>query len=421
MNNLSMKKIEQRTFGARGHGRWQATLGVALLTVAAACTLNAADDVAEAAPLTYANLHSFGSGRRDGTFPSANLVQGKDGNFYGTTNRGGFNKQGTVFVMTPTGTVTTLYSFEKTEGDVTYPSAALVEASDGNFYGTTSAGGAAGKGTAFVITPAGDFKTLHSFTGKGRQGATPEGGLIQASNGNFYGTTEGGGTSGLGTVFMMKAGGKVTTLHSFVGSDGAQPQAGLIEGTDGDFYGTTYAGGAYGVPYGGAANGFGTVFSMNRAGKLTTLHKFSFNGNDGAYPMGALVEGRNHRFYGTTLRGGDFTDGTIFAFTSAATFKTIHVFNADVDGQDPEVGLVQGSGDEFYGTTDSGAPGEAGAVFAMTPEGSVTVLYVFSNSGGGGAYPIAGVIVGSDGNLYGTTYVGGSHYEGAVYRLDAAK
>ena len=175
-------------------------------------------------------------------YPEAGLVQGSDGNFYGTTYVGGANGDGTVFKTTPSGTLTTLYSFAGSDGDT--PVAGLVQSRDGNFYGTTSAGGVNDGGTVFKITPSGTLTTLYSFAGNGSDGANPFAELVQGSDGNFYGTTLSGGENNDGTVFKITPSGTLTTLYSFAGSDGDQAYAGLVQGSDGNFYGTTYAGGA---------------------------------------------------------------------------------------------------------------------------------------------------------------------------------
>jgi uncharacterized repeat protein (TIGR03803 family) len=142
----------------------------------------------------------------------------------------------------------------------------LVQASDGSFYGTTSNGGTSGYGTVFKITPAGALTTLYSFVGS--DGSYPYAGLVQGSDGNFYGTTAYGGTSSYGTIFKITPAGALTTLHSFTYSDGAYPYATLVQGTDGNFYGTTYYGGT---------SGYGTVFKITPAGALTTLHSFTYS------------------------------------------------------------------------------------------------------------------------------------------------
>ena len=198
------------------------------------------------------SLYSF-TGGADGGLPGAGLVQGSDSNFYGTTSGGGTSGNGTVFRISPSGSLTNLWEF--TGGsDGASPYAGLVQGSDGNFYGTTYGGGANGNGTVFRITPSGTLTTLWSFTG-GSDGAYPYAGLVQGSDGNFYGTTSAGGTNNAGTVFQINSAGGLTTLYSFSGgADGESPWAGLIQGSDGSFYSTTYEGGSY---------GYGTVFKLS--------------------------------------------------------------------------------------------------------------------------------------------------------------
>jgi uncharacterized repeat protein (TIGR03803 family) len=184
---------------------------------------------------------------------------------------GGTAGYGTIFRITPTGTFEQLYSFLDGYGGGCFPFGGLVEGSDGNFYGTTNQCGTGGPaGTVFRISPAGTFTTLHSFSGP--DGAYSYSSLVQGSDGYFYGTTNGGGTSGYGTVFRITPTGTLTTLCSFSGSDGASPYAGLVRGSDNDFF--------YGTTAGGGTSNAGTVFRMTPDGTLTTLH--SFSGNDGA-------------------------------------------------------------------------------------------------------------------------------------------
>jgi uncharacterized repeat protein (TIGR03803 family) len=242
------------------------------------------------------------------------VVQATNGNFYGTTYYGGANGFGTVFEINAAGTLTTLYSFCSQSGcaDGEYSYAALIQATNGDFYGITYAGGANNDGSVFKITPSGTLTTLYSFDGF----YDPVAGLVQATNGDFYGTTEYGGTGllcgsyGCGTVFKITPSGTLTTMHSFDLTDGTNPYAGLVQATNGDFYGTTEEGGA---------NDYGTVFKMTPSGTLTTLHTFA--STDGASSYAGLVEDTNGDFYGTTSQGGaDTTDcglgcGTIFSLS----------------------------------------------------------------------------------------------------------
>ena len=189
------------------------------------------------APAT--TLYSFGSQAGDGSGPTAGLIKGSDGNFYGVTTGGGSHSQGTVFKMTPSGAETVLYSFGTNLNDGGAPLAALLQASDGNFYGTTSSGGAFELGTVFKITPAGALTTLWAF-GSGGDGADPQGALIQGGEGNLYGTTFTGGSENEGVVFQITPTGIETVLYSFGTNAGESgyPESGLTLGNDGNFYGT---------------------------------------------------------------------------------------------------------------------------------------------------------------------------------------
>jgi len=294
-------------------------------------------------------------------YPSAGLVQGSDGNFYGTTAYGGTNgNNGTVFQMTPAGALTMLVSFNGANGS--YPTAGLVQGSDGNFYGTTLLGGANNRGTAFKVTSAGALTTLLSFNGA--NGIGPFTALVQGTNGNFYGTTLSDNVHGDGTVFQMTSAGALTTLFIFNGANGNSP-IGLVQGTNGNFYGTTFNGGAIGA---------GTVFQMTSAGALTTL--LSFNGANGICPLAALEQGSDGNFYGTTSAGGAGGGGTMFKVTPAGVLTTLVSFNG-ADGNSPQAPSVQGSDGNFYGTTEYGGANGLGTVFQVTPAGVLTTLVSF--------------------------------------------
>src|SRR5580698_8352831 len=251
---------------------------------------------------TFTTLYSLCSQTdcTDGAEPSASLVQGVDGNFYGTTYIGGSYLFGSIFKITPTGTLTTVYSFCSQTNcvDGELPGAQLVQATDRNFYGTTEEGGAYGYGTVFKITAAGALTTLYSFCSQTSctDGWQPQAGLVQGTDGNFYGTTYFGGGNllecgdlGCGTVFKITPSGTLTTLHIFCSqtncADGASPQAGLIQATDGNFYGTASSlGGSSGI------TAAGTVFKLTPSGTLTTLYSFCSQTScaDGAYPLAGL-------------------------------------------------------------------------------------------------------------------------------------
>jgi uncharacterized repeat protein (TIGR03803 family) len=357
---------------------------------------------------SVANFHGT-----DGFQPwSMTLIQGTDGNLYGTTFSGGTYGMGTVFKVTPKGELTALYSFCAQTGcpDGMHPNAGLVQASDGNFYGMTSLGGANNDGTIFEITPEGRLTTLHSF--QGTDGIGPSA-LIQAVDGNFYGGTSLGGNlsacptgPGCGTIFEITAAGKLTTLHAFDGTDGlgAGP---LIQASDGNFYGMTRNGGLDDCPN---FAGCGTVFKMNATGNLTTI--YSFHGDDGSWPAGALLQATNENFYGTTNWGGTTNLGTVFELTPAGELTMLHSFDL-TDGSMPGIGLVQATDGNLYGTTNSGGPNAVygtynsgyGTIFEVTPEGEFTNLHNFILTDGGG--PWGGLVQATDGSFYGATINGG--------------
>jgi uncharacterized repeat protein (TIGR03803 family) len=257
----------------------------------------------------------------DGGTPLAALVQGADGDLYGTTQQGGSppdggEGDGTIFKITLNGAQTVLHGFCYSRDSNGYCSdgafpAGLMLASDGNFYGTTQTGGANNQGTVFQMTSAGAVTTLYSFCSQTNcsDGAEPLAPLVQGIDGAFYGTTFLGGASGYGAVFKISSGGTLTTLHSFANKDGANPYAAaLVQATDGNFYGTTEEGGAYHA---------GTVFEITPAGTLTRLHSFCSENNcpDGANPIGALVQSTDGALYGTTLNGGAHGAGTVFSLS----------------------------------------------------------------------------------------------------------
>ena len=359
---------------------------------------------------TLTTLHNFAGQPSDGAVPYAKLVRGTDGNFYGTTHSGGTNGDGTVFKMTPSGTVTILHSFTA-QGDGTNPAAGLIQARDGNFYGTTNGNSsgqcAAGNcGTVFKITPGGSFTTLHIFRPGQNDGGYPEDALIQASDGNFYGTTYGGGSSGCdcGTVFKMTSSGTVTILYHFTGgTDGEQPYAELIHASDGNFYGTAQNGGFY---------GYGTVFKITPSGALTSLH--SFNVSDGRNPSTGVVQGTDGNFYGTTNGGGANGHGTVFKITSSGTLTTLHSFDG-TDGNLPSSTLLHAADGNFYGTTFNGGANSRGTIYKISPGGTLTSLYSFAGSDGNN--PDAGLVQTSDGSFYGTTTGGGTNGDGTVFKL----
>ncbi|HWZ95186.1 MAG TPA: choice-of-anchor tandem repeat GloVer-containing protein [Opitutaceae bacterium] len=352
-------------------------------------------------------LYSFSTSNGGGITPLAGLVLGSDGNYYGTTSNGGSGNDGTVFGISAYGALTTSVSFTGTNGATPY--ADLVLGGDGNYYGTTRRGGSANDGTVFKLSVSsggvGTLTSLVSFTGT--NGAYPDATLVQGSDGNFYGTTQYGGASGAtghGTVFKITLAGVLTTLVSFVDTNGAYPTAGLVQGSDGNFYGTTS---------GGGSNSDGTVFKITPAGALTTL--VSFTGLNGGSPTGGLVQGVDGNFYGTTESASYTIYGTVFRITPAGALTTLVSFNG-ANGYLPDASLLQGGDGNFYGTTSQGGSGSNGTVFQVTPSGVMTTLALFN--GANGAHPDGRLMQTIDPHyFYGTTSAGGTSNGGEVFEV----
>jgi uncharacterized repeat protein (TIGR03803 family) len=407
---------------------------------------------------TLTTLHFF-----DGTdgFPNSSgssLIQGPNGDLYATASAGGTHNGGTVFRITASGTFKTLYNFcsQTSCTDGSTPLAGLVLASNGDFYGTTEWGGAYGQGTVFKITPGGALTTLYSFcavssTGPGEppclDGRTPQNALIQAADGNLYGTTNGGGLGSFsvsngsgGTVFRITLAGALTTLYSFCSqtdcTDGSSP-AGLVQGNDGNFYGTTQ--------YGGLASSYlnftpGTVFKITPSGDLTTLYDFcSTGGSNGAgfcaagdnpYEIGSLLSDGQGNFYGSTHFGGSGSEGVVFEITSAGDYTVLVSDTGCVTFCPPGVSaiagvfpspLIQASDGNLYGTTyEEGAFNYGGgSIFEIDSAGAST-LYTFPCAVAepcdtAGAYPsgdlpsFGGLLQATDGNFYGLVQNGGTY------------
>lgn len=432
-------------------GRKTGSMGKRSLSkIACVIFLCSATAIASPAKTHFKKLANFDLA--DGATPYATLIQATDGNFYGTTPSGGANLTncgsrgcGTIFKVTARGKLITLYSFcaQQDCADGSLPYGSLIQATDGSFYGTTAEGGenltacnGNGCGTIFRITPAGQLTTLYSFCSQQNcaDGEGPLSGLVQTTNGTFYGTTAGGGANSGGTVFNISAAGTLTTLYSFCAlencTDGTSPQAGLVQATDGNFYGTTYQGGTYRSCPG--QQGCGTVFTVTPGGALTTLH--SFNGTDGWDPVAGLVQATDGNFYGTTYEGGancTFCGGTVFEITPEGTLTTLYDFCPKTQcgsGSNPLGVLVQATDGNFYGTTISGGmygTGGNGTVFKINTGGNLITLHSFAAPRS--YYPYAGLVQATNGDFYGTTAYGGltrtcnfqKHFRGCgtVFRL----
>jgi uncharacterized repeat protein (TIGR03803 family) len=305
------------------------------------------------------------AGTPDAEDPYAGLIRDKAGNFYGTTLYGGAEGGfGTVFKLSPKGKETLLHSFAGTP-DGEDPRSILVRDAAGTLYGTTQYGGTKGGfGTIFKLDTNGKLTLLHSFAGT-PDGEDPCSGLLRDKAGNLYGTTQyGGSNGGYGTVFKLSAKGKLTLLHSFAGTpDGVNPLAGLLRDAAGDLYGTTY--------YGGTEGGYGTVFKLSAKGKLTLLHSFAGT-PDGQNPYARLIQDSAGNLYGTTFYGGASGYGTVFKLDQAGKLTVLHSFNDSPDGAHPIAGLILDKAGNLYGTTSDGGDlncgfSGCGTVFKITP------------------------------------------------------
>jgi uncharacterized repeat protein (TIGR03803 family) len=335
--------------------------------------------------------------------PHAPLVQGTDGNFYGTTFSSGpppwdSNETGTIFKMTPDGEVRTMATFSPTDGQDLN---GLIQGSDGNFYGTAAqggdlSGGPPGYGTVFSMTPGGVLTTLFQFDHS--NGSRPMGTLVEGSDGSFYGVTGSGGLDDYGTVYSITSAGILNTLVGFNKTNGANPSAGLALGRDGNFYGTTTKGGA---------RGYGTIFKIDPSGSLTTLYSFSSAATTGKIVNpNALVQGQEGTWYGTTQTGGIQGMGTIFKLSPDNVFTELYSFHGS-DGNEPGAGLTMGRDGNFFGSTHDGGAAGRGVLFQWSPEGAFTILFSFEAQGL--AYPgypgkQAALIQGGDGRLYGFSF-----------------
>lgn len=408
---LNFVPLQSRRVGSSGKlDGWKTTSAIFLL-----CAMTAIPSSSQ----TVTILFSFDG--TNGENPGGSLVQGFDGYFYGTA-QGGVNMDqdgGTIFKISSGGTFTTVYNFclqpNCPDGSLVF--AGLVQAIDGNLYGTTVRGGANDKGTVFKVTPQGTLTTLYSFCAKTNcaDGSFPFAGLVQATDGNLYGTTsEDGrgkdctGAIPCGTVFKITPGGTLTTLYSFCNqpscTDGGEPLAALIQATDGSLYGTTNQGGI----------GNGTVFKITRSGTLTTVH--TFESFDGSNPDAGLVQATDGNFYGTNNRGGARRNyGTVYKMARGGNVKAVSFDGAD--GALPSAGLVQATDGNLYGTTDAGGSGSdcnstdgCGTIFKIGLTSALTTLYSFCVQANcpDGFSPAAALVQGTDGNLYGMTDGGGA-------------
>jgi uncharacterized repeat protein (TIGR03803 family) len=414
--------------------------------------------------VTVTAIHSFNPTEPNGATLASPLTQGNDGNFYGVAEQGGLYGWGTVYRVTPSGILTTIHSFTLGD-DGANPRSQLVLGTNGSFYGITQSGGASNYGTIYSITPGGVLTPLHSFTGLA-DGQNPLGGLILATDGNFYGTTSGGNT-GYGAFYQLTPGGTFRVIRSFQqSSEAGVTLSPLLQGTDGQLYGTTTSGGdlflnngyGYGfiykitlsgiaadlydftdandgeTPYGGlvqgldgnfygtaihGTTGYGSVYQMTPSGGIINV-LYDFTGQDGAGPTGTLIQGSDSNLYGTTVGGGTNRAGTVFQISTNGAFNSLYSFSNPSGKIVPEVGpfsgVVQGTNGVLYGTTMGGGYG-FGTVFSITTNGNFAQLCSFPGGGEDGARPNAALIQDTNGILYGTAGFGGDYGSGTIFKI----
>jgi uncharacterized repeat protein (TIGR03803 family) len=356
----------------------------------------------------FLTLHTF-TNTGDGSHPHAGLVLDGNGNLYGTTYDGTIYNFGTVFELSPAGTLTTLHVFTDNDGHL--PDADLIRDGSGNLYGTTTFGVLGFSSRVFQLSPSGTYSIPYFFRG-GNDGYAPAGALVRDNSGNLYGTTIYGGTHFAGAVFQIRPGGVETTLYSFTGgSDGFEPYAGLVMDGSGNLFGTTARGGS----------GYGTVFEISAGGTFTSLYRFTGLG-DGGVPLAGLIMDSSGNLYGTTSEGGSngaTSDGTVFRLSPSGVLTTLHGFSGG-DGAKPVAGLVMDSGGNLYGTTSGGGVSNDGTVFQLSPSGAFTSLHSFSQTDG--SVPLGDLTIDRSGNLYGTTENGGPTFynDGTVFELPGA-
>ena len=352
-------------------------------------------------------LYNF-MGGADGADPMADVIRDSEGNLYGTTSGGGPASFGVVYKLDPSGRETWRYAFPSPPNG-SQPSTGVIRDPAGNLYGTTNFGGAVGAGVVFKLDPAGRETVLHSFTG-GADGGSPYAGVIRDSSGNLYGTTEFGGMAGQGVVFELSPAGSETVLYSFTGgADGDSPSGGVIRDSSGNLYGTTETGGTTGA---------GVVFMLSPAGVETVLYSFTGEA-DGGYPNGPLLRDSSGNLYGTAKVGGTAGQGVVFMVSAAGSETALYSFTGGADGGSPQAGLISDPDGGLYGTTLFGGAAGSGVVFELSPANVETVLYSFTGGADGGL-PFGGVARDPAGNLYGTTFGGGTAGVGVVFKLDPA-
>ncbi len=354
-------------------------------------------------------LYSFPGGV-NGEGPHAGVIRDPAGNLYGTASEGGAEGLGVLYKLDAAGNESVFNVFTPAPSG-SQPAGPLIRDAAGNLYGT-AVGGVWNAGVVFKIDPSGAETVLYTFKGQ-PDGNNPTPGLIRDSAGDLYGTTEAGGVYGQGTIYKLDASSNETVLYSFTGgSDGAMPFAGVTLDAAGNLYGTTSEG--------GLSSGSGVVYELEPGGNEIVLYSFT-GGADGGSPFGGVVLDAAGNLYGTTYGGGlaePCTCGVVFKIDPNGNETVLHSFEGDPDGANPAAGVIRDSSGNLYGTTFDGGSKQLGVVYKLDPTGAESVLHYFRGRDDG-ASPTSGVIRDAAGNLYGTTQSGGAPGFGVVYELGA--
>lgn len=381
---------------------------------------------------TFTVLHSFASGPHDGQDPIyGSPIFDSQGNMYGTTSLGGSGPCsggcGVLFKLTPADKFTVLYSFGANTTDGKYPYGTLIRDDVGNFYGITDGGGTSGAaceqygcGTVYKVTASGEETVLYNFRG-GLDGASPYGGLYRDLAGNLYGMTSLGGDTNWGVVFKVMPSGRETVLHNFDGNtgDGGDAVGGLVADSSGNLYGTTLGGGLSGCNP-GLNVGCGTIFQITEAGTESILHEFNYGGIGGEWPGDEhLLRDAGGNLYGTTQGGLSLAgSGYIFKLDSAGSFSVLHAFVGGALGSNPWSGVVADSTGNLYGTTQNGG-GPAcfdGCGIAFELHSDGLFEVLHEFTGGSDGGKPWGLTLDDAGNLYGMTLMAGAG-DGTIYKI----
>ncbi len=387
-------------------------LSLVLIGLEAALLTTNGADVAN-----YQRLRSFVGTPTDGEYFFDGVIEGSDGKLYGAMVNGGPQDGGIVFRMNKDGSgYELLHSFSIPSENGISPWGTVIEGSDGNLYGATRRGGLADAGTVFRLGKDGTgFAVVRHFTTNANDGAFPLNNVIEGSDGRLYGRTLSGGTNEGSSIFgMNKDGSSYALLHSFEEqyNDHQDSYAGLVHGRDGMIYGTTYADGTYGA---------GSVFRLNKDGSgFQSLHDFDWSLTDGGYPYGSVAEASNGVLYGVTSGGGSDDYGILYRINRDGTGYQVlrHFTTGTGEGYLPVGAPVEGPGGLLYGTTYFGGMNQGGTIYRMRKDGTgFEFIYRFLPNSGDGFNPNATLLRGSDGALYGTTFLGPAGFAGSIFRI----